>query len=406
MDFEVRPIGTELLDDVLRLNAAAFGEQEDPEHREPHRAIFEGARTIAAFDGDLMIGIASIYPFELTVPGGLVPTAGITSVAVLPTHRRRGVNTALMRRQMDDLHEGGEPVAYLWASEGAIYQRFGYGTGALTATFEIDRRNAGFLRPVERRSAIRLVDRESALKTFPSVYERLRPSVPGMVTQDEAWWNHQLLDTEHSRRDAGPLFLAVFESPDGADGYVAYRIEDTWDGGGPKQTVTVELLLATTREAYAALWRYLLDLDLVRKVKGWKRPIDEPLLHMLMEPRALRFSLRDGTWLRLVEVAPALEARRYDVEGRLVLGLQDGFCRWNEGRYQLEGGPDGASCTRTDVEPDLELEVTDLAAMYLGAVGASTLVRAGRVVERTPGAAKRADAMFASDPAPWCPHIF
>jgi predicted acetyltransferase len=406
MDFEVRPIGSEQLDDVLKLDAAAFGEEEDREHRDTHRAIFQGARSIAAFDGDLMIGVASIYPFELTVPGGLVPAAGITSVAVLPTHRRRGVNTALMRRQMEDLHEGGEPVAYLWASEGAIYQRFGYGTGALSGSFSIDRRNTAFLRPVEHSEAIRLVDKDAALKTFPSVYERLRPSVPGMVTQDETWWNHLLLDTTHARRDDGALFLAVFESPEGAEGYVAYRIDDTWDNAGPKQTLSLELLLATTREAYAALWRYCLDLDLVRKVTGWKRPVDEPLLHLLVEPRALRFTIRDGTWLRLVDVAPALEARRYPVEDRLVLGLRDGFCEWNEGRYELEGGPDGASCMRTDAEPDLELEVTDLAAMYLGAVGASTLVRAGRVMERNAGAAKRADAMFASDPAPWCPHIF
>lgn len=406
MDFEVRPIGPERLDDLLRLDAAAFGEQVDPEHRDTHRAIFEGARTVAAFDGDLMIGNASIYPFELTVPGGLVPTAGITSVAVLPTHRRRGVNTALMRRQMDDLHEGGEPVAYLWASEGAIYQRFGYGTGALSGSFSIDRRNGAFLRRVEHSGAIRLVDREAALKTFPSVYERIRPALPGMVTQDEAWWSHLLLDTTRARRDDGALFLAVFESPEGADGYLVYRIEDTWDNAGPKQTLTVEHLLATTGEAYAALWRYCLDLDLVRKVTGWKRPVDEPLLHMLVEPRALRFTIRDGTWLRLVDVGPALEARRYAVEDRLVLGLRDGFCPWNEGRYLLEGGPDGASCSRTDAEPDLELDVADLAAMYLGAVGASTMIRAGRLMELKTGMARRADAMFASDPAPWCPHIF
>jgi predicted acetyltransferase len=314
-------------------------------------------------------GIAVITALLVSVVAVIL---GITSVAVLPTHRRRGVITALMRRQMEDLHEGGEPMAYLWASEGAIYQRFGYGTGAPTGSFSIDRRNTAFLRPLEHSGVIRLVDKEAALKTFPSVYERLRPLVPGMVTQDEAWWNHLLMDTARARRVDGALFLAVFESPDGADGYLAYRIEDTWDNGGPKQTLTVDLLLATTREAYATLWRYCLDLDLVRKVTGWKRPADEPLLHMLAEPRALRFTIRDGTWLRLVEVAPALEARRYPVEDRLVLGLRDGFCPWNEGRYQLEGGPDGASCTSTDAAPDLELDVADLAV--------PTVIFDGRVV--------------------------
>jgi predicted acetyltransferase len=407
VDIDIRPIGPDRFDELVAVLVASFGEQLDRDHIEVDRPIFDASRSVAAFDGDRIIGGASIYPFELTVPGGVLPAAGVTSVGVLPTHRRRGVNTALMRSQMDALHEGGEPVAYLWASEGAIYQRFGYGAGTLSATFAIDRQHTAFRHQVEPRGSVRLLERDEALKTFPSVYERLRLVRPGMVSQDEAWWNHTFVDMEADvRRGTGPLFYATFESGADVDGYVAYRIGEKWSEAGPDSTLSVEHLLATTDDAYAALWRYCFDVDLVRHVKGWKRPVDEPLLHMLAEPRGLRFQLRDGAWLRVIEVAPALEARRYGTKGRLVLGLRDGFCPWNEGRWELEGSPQGASCRRTDAEPDLELDASDLAATYLGAVSFHALARAGRVTERTDGALRRADAMFATEVAPWCPHVF
>ena len=187
---------------------------------------------------------------------------------------------------------------------------------------------------------------------------------------------------------------------------MAYRVKDNWDEAGPDQTLTVEDLLATTDQTSQALWAYCFGVDLVRHVEGWKRPVDEPLLLMLAEPRALRFRIRDGAWLRVIDLSPALEARRYSTEGTLRLEVRDEFCPWNEGRWELHGGPDGATCRRSDGEPDVVLAAGDLAAMYLGAVRPSALARAGRVQERTDGALERADAMFAWDPAPWCPHVF
>jgi predicted acetyltransferase len=164
--------------------------------------------------------------------------------------------------------------------------------------------------------------------------------------------------------------------------------------------------MATTRDAYAALWRYCFDADLIRTVEGWKRPVDESLLYMLANPRGLGVRVRDGTWLRLVEAPAALEGRAYGTEGRLVFDLHDGFCPWNEGRWELEAGPDGAACRPATKEPDLVLGAGELASMYLGTVPAGGLARAGRVEEITAGALGIADAMFASDPAPWCPYIF
>ena len=132
----------------------------------------------------------------------------------------------------------------------------------------------------------------------------------------------------------------------------------------------------------------------------------DPLLSLLAEPRRLRLTVRDGVWVRLVDVPAALESRRYAAEDRIVLEVRDDFCPWNDGRVALEGGADGAACVRTDASPDLMLSSAELAAAYLGGTTIGHLARAGRVDEETPGALRRADAMLRWDPAPWCPEMF
>jgi predicted acetyltransferase len=407
VDFDIRPIGPGRLEDAIRLHAAAFTEEITGEHVAVIRPLFEYDRNLAAFDGDTMIGQASASAMELTVPGAVLPAAGITAVGVLPTHRRRGVGQALMRRQLHELHEQDTPLAYLWASEGRIYQRFGYGLGSLAAAFDISRRDTELLRPADPGGRMRLVDRAEALKSFPAVYDRVRPTRPGMVDRDERWWQAIFLDIEKDRDGATPFFWATYEGEAGLEGYVVYRGKESRTGSdGFDNILEIEELLWATDRAYLGLWTYCFGVDLVGHVKGWRRPVDESLLYMLAEPRGLGLQIRDGTWLRLVEVGPALEGRGYGADDRLVLRIEDGFCPWNEGTWELEGGPGGASCRPTDVEPDLALDASTLACAYLGAVPFRHLAPAGRVEERTAGALDRADAMFASDPAPWCPHVF
>jgi predicted acetyltransferase len=250
------------------------------------------------------------------------------------------------------------------------------------------------------------MERDDALKLIPDVYERVRQTRPGMIDRPPAWQEHRFEDQERHREGASPYFFAIHETGEGVQGYVVYRIKDTWTGAGPNQELEIEELLTTTHDAYAALWKYCLEIDLVRTVHGWKRPVDEPLLHMLAEPRALRFQIRDGTWLRLIDVARALEARRYSHEGRVVFEVRDEVAPWNDGTYELEGGPEGATCQPAGAAPDISLRVEDLAAAYLGAVSFRALASAGRVTELSPGALATADALFSSHVAPWCPWIF
>jgi predicted acetyltransferase len=312
-----------------------------------------------------------------------------------------------MRRHLDADHEAGTPFSYLWASETAIYQRFGYGIGTLAAAFEVRRQDSAFLLSTEPRGRVRFVDRQEALKVFPSVYERVLPTRAGMLSRDEAWWNIRFRDTPHSREGASPLFFVVYETPEGLDGYAAYRIKEGWDHRtGPGHTLQLEEHMAATVDAATALWRYCFEVDLVQTVEGWKRPVDEPLLAMLLNPRGLGLRVRDGTWLRIVDVERALAGRTYGREGRLILELEDGFCDWNAGRWELEGATEGATCRPSEAEPDLVLGAGELASIYLGAIRPSVLAEAGRLAERTDGSVRRADAMFATDLAPWCAHIF
>jgi predicted acetyltransferase len=407
MDVEIRPVTAEEFETWARAIERAFGSYARDDELAAQRRIFEPELSLAAFEGTDIVATTGAYSLVLTVPGGRVPMPGVTAVGVAPTHRRRGLLTMLMRRELDDFRERGQVLAGLWASEGSIYGRFGYGLATYAAEFKIESDRAAFLRPHEQHGRVVLLEKKVALERFPPIYERVAGGQPGMWQRTEAWWDHVTVDLEHWRDGATALFFAMHESPDGrADGYLIYRVKHDWDEGVPGSVLKVREFMAENPRAYADLWRYCFDHDLMKFVEAWPRPSDEPLLHMLAEPRRLHLKVGDGLWLRLVDVPGALATRRYAVDGSVVLEVRDPFCPWNEGRYELEGGPHGAECRRSDRASDVILDAADLGAAYLGGVRFQTLARAGRVIEGSPGGPARADAMFAWDPLPYCSTVF
>jgi len=389
----------------------AFGEDLTDAEFDDWRHTTEPDRLIAAFDGDTPIGTAGAFTFRLTVPGGEVGAAGVTAVGVEPGHRRRGVLRSLMRHQIDDVRGRGEPVAVLWASEAAIYQRFGYGLSTLNGSFEIERGRTAWLRPWEPEGTMRLVDEAEALATFPPVYERMRAATPGALSRTEDWWRWGILrDAEHMRRGAGPKFRYLYEVDGAVEGYAIYRPKGDWDDRGPKGQVLVVEVMAITPRAERAVWGFLFGIDLMRTTKAGRVVVPHPLQLALADPRALGITVGDGLWVRLVELRVALAARRYGSADALVLEVADAFCPWNAGRWRLaaSGKPGAAAAVveRTDAPADLVVDVADIAAAYLGAFRLSELAHAGRVDERTPGALLRADALFASERTPWCATMF
>lgn len=407
MDVDIRPTTADEFERFVRAVGRAFNEDSSQEEIDTWRHVHEPERTLAAFDGADMVGTAGAFTMTVSIPGGELPMAGVTTVGVAATHRRRGILTTMMRRQLDDVRDLGEPLAGLWASEGPIYQRFGYGLAAFACSIKIDRNRTQFFWPIEQPGRLRLVDKDEALKVFPAVYDRVREGQPGMLGRSQIWWEQLFADLKEWRDGASALIFALHETREGPDGYVAYRVKHrSWSDSGGVTVLRVRELIAANPPAYAALWRYCFDVDLIGRIDAWPRPLDEPLLYMLADPRRLSFELGDGLWLRLVDVPVSLAARRYAERDALVFEVQDTFCPWNEGRYLLEGGPDGAECASTDREPDLAVHAADLGATFLGGGSFPVLQRAGRVVEATPGAVARAERMFAWDPKPWCPQVF
>jgi predicted acetyltransferase len=405
MEIEVRPIAPEEFEAFARASVSSFGATYHSEEVERTRIEFEPGRSLAAFDGPNIVGTAGGVSFDLTVPGRAVPALAVTSVGALPTHRRRGVLRALMRRQLDDAREAGTPVAILWASEGAIYPRFGYGLAAVTADLDVDTRHSRYGIPFTPRGRMLLLSEDEALKTFPDVYERVRERQPGFLSRTSEWWSYRFWIPSHHRGDLSDHMYALYED-DGPQGYVVYRTKHHWPKGSPEGVLDIVELVSTTDDAYAALWRYCFDHDLMTRVTAERRPSFEPLFHMVEEPRRLLARLADALWVRVVDVTRALEGRAYRSSRRLVLEVRDEFCRWNEGRYELEVGPDGASCRPTKARPDLVLGATELGALYLGGTSAWALARAGRIDEQRPRAAEDLDAVFGWTPPPWCPYRF
>jgi predicted acetyltransferase len=400
MSVEVRRGRREDMLGALRPVFHYFGREPTEESASRFVRVLSPQRIHAAWDDGQIVGGASAFEFQLTIPGAVVPAAGITVVGVLPTHRRRGVLTQLMRAQLDDIHERGEPLAFLWASEGAIYGRFGYGLAGLCGEIDLLRAHSKFGRPVEADGRFRLLSLEEALEVLPPVYARVAADTPGMFGRTSEWWSTRVLDDPEWRRGgAGEMVRVVLEREGEIVGYALYRLKMGFSEGASTGAVHVIEALGVTPDAVSAIWRHLLDIDWMERTQAWLLPVDHPLFLLLDEPSRLRFRVEESVWLRLVDVAASLAARSWAQQADVVLAITDPFCGWNEASYRLDG-------STTKEAPDLRLDVGDLGAVFLGGFTFAELRRAGRVEELVPGALQRADAAFATDRAPWCPEIF
>jgi predicted acetyltransferase len=394
-------------DDELRacMQAAcdAFAEPLEEADWERERVTVKLDRAVGAFDDGRPVGFSASYEFDLTVPGGeAVPTAGVTWVAVLPSHRRRGILRASMEQLFRDAVDHGEPFAALYASEAAIYGRFGYGVATHGVTLNAESKRIALRDDPGREGSVRLVDEEEAFERFSPLYERLRTGRPGMLSRSEHWWRrHRLADYEHWRRGASKRFNALLELDGTPAGYAVYRIKDEWDDGYPKGQVRVVEAFATSPVATRELWRYLFSIDLTTRVEAELVDPASPLFLLSVDPRALHLSVRDGLWLRLVDVGEALRRRSYAGDDTVVLEVRDAPLPDNAGTYRV-----GARVERTDDDADLALDVSDVASAYLGAFSFEQLAAAGRVEERRDGAVARASALFRTPLPPHCPEVF
>ncbi|AXI77569.1 GNAT family N-acetyltransferase [Peterkaempfera bronchialis] len=389
----------------------AFGGTEaSPEGRQLWHDLAEPERSLGAYDGTAVVGTAGALSLRVAVPGGsVVPMAGVAMVGVLPTHRRRGLLTALMRRLLDDSRERGEPLAGLTASEPAIYGRFGYGLATQRIRLAVPRHRVSLTPPPDSgRVRLRLVDPAEAAAACEQLYAARVPLRPGMLERQPGWERLPLLDPLADRNGCSPLQCVLAEDPGTGLllGYARYAVRPEWDASGPRGTVEVRDVEAADPAGYAALWSYLMDIDLTETVVADSRPVDDPLLHLVSDARRCEARLLDGLFLRPVDVGAALEARRYAAPVDVVLDVVDAFCPWNTGRWRLSGDAKGASCLRTGDPAELALTVRELGTAYLGGTTLAALAAAGRVREVRAGALAAASRAFTGEVAPWLPHSF
>lgn len=364
-------------------------------------------RSWIADDGERLVGTTTCHSFELNVPGGRTAgLGGLGLVAVVPTHRRRGIMRELLGLFLGDCRQRGDVFAGCFSSEAAIYGRFGFGPATRMARVTLERDRARGLEQIVTPGRIRWSRVESSWKELRDIFERTRTNRPGDLARPDHVWA-TLQHRYAPGPDGKPIWAAIHEDTDGvADGYVVYRVESKWIDHTAQNEVGI-LELVGEGIGRLALWRFLAELDLVRTVTDGNARIDEPIFDVLADPRQLRtLGVWDQLWIRLVDVARALSLRTYNVDGTITFAVADPTLSQQAGTYRLVVNDGLVTCERSDAEPDLAVAQRALASVYLGDRSFRSLAESGLVRVNDRLAAARADAMFAVSPAPQCLTLF
>jgi predicted acetyltransferase len=386
-----------------------FGGHYEPDHDTYQLDLktFTPEMSMGAFDGDDIVGTSGAIAFESAVPGGaIIKNAGVTGVTVATTHRRQGILTNIMKRLLKQEREKGQPVASLWASESIIYGRFGYGMSIQHENILIDTRKAAIKHMPEVSGKIRFVNQNEARKVFPEAWEASVNSHSGIPRRDDRSWDRMFMETGSNDGWSKP-WLIVYEENGKTLGFAKYMLKELHVFGEQVHgLVNADMVMHSNPSSHAALWNHLLNIDLYDTVSNWRFPVDDGLPWMLADQRQLERKPYDGVWYRMLDTTAALSTRTYMAEDSLVLEVEDSYIPEWGGRFELTGGPDGATCVPTTRAADITIPTASLSTIYLGGAKLADLERAGRAEENVGGSIARADAMFASERAPWCPLMF
>ena len=402
-DFDLRPIVEAEWDEFARATFLGFHEEVQADEVDVWRRLVHLDRTLAVFDGDRIVATAESMPWTMTVPYATpVRCAAVSSVTVTPTHRRQGLLRSMMLRMLHDLHSAGEPLAALFASEGAIYPRFGYGIAATHFDVTVDRDHSALRREVAVAGQVSYVELPEAVERLPAIYAAATGRRPGAMQRREAQWHARVVfDPGRNRGGYGPRQAVIARER----GYALFRLKHGREGNAPQGVVKVEELLAVDADAEAILWSFLLGIDLMGRVEATNRPADDPLRYLLVDPAREVRSFAENFYVRIVDVPSALTSRGYEVTDNLVVEVTDPLCPWNNNTWRLDT-EDVPSCVATDAAPDIRLHVTELGSVFLGGVRFTALADAGLIAERTEGGLARADRLFAGPRPPWNPTPF
>ena len=406
MEITTRPI---IEDETVPFREAimlGFGEDLNDEEFPPEwLEVIPLDRTVAAFDGDMIVGTLAGIPFDVTVPGGKqIPMAGTTIVTVAATHRRQRVLTAMMRDHLDDGVSRGEPLAGLWASESLIYSRYGFGVASETEAIEMDQTRVSI---DGEAGSVRMVTAEEAAVVMPPLYEVERSRRPGMLSRTGKWWDRDLFfDPSIGRRGFSAQRYLIHETDGQPDGYAIFRQKPDWETGFPNGMIRIREIISNSRSAHTGIWRFVTNVDLFPKIVFRNLPVDDPLRWKVPDHRRIERKRWDGLHLRILDVEQALEARTYAADGKIRIAVDDPFMPELGGSFELAVMDGSASCRRIDTpESDLELSTVELSSLYLGSGDAHAMFLAG-LVRGDADSITLLGRMFRGDVAPWCEEVF
>jgi len=398
MEVEIRPVRPEELDEFKRVASTALVESP---------ARFEGIRpewTLCAFEDGKLATAYAAWPFTMRFNGEGIPVAGIGMVGTLPIYRRRGYLRKITTAHFKLLHEQGErPIAILYASLSAIYQRYGYAVVSTRNSYNVDPQYLGFTlaRPVSGNFR-ELGDEEFGL--LVELYRRFREERTGYVHRGRAMWELGVLAPPPA---GGILSKVVYEEVGESLGYVIYTLESPPGGvRRPTQRLTVRDLVWLTASTYRAVWNYFARMDLVSNIVWDWVSSDDPLPHLLLEPRMLHITSCNGILGRIVDIERALPQRRYEEEAILTFEILDDLCPWNRGRWKIETSPAGNSISRTREEPQLVMPISTLAMLVFGHISATEAARMERLDILNHDALSLWDRVMRTTFRPFCADYF
>lgn len=407
MAITTRPITEEEVLNFRERFNVGFGQDLDEQDRDPERflTMLPLDRTVAAFDGDEIVGTLGAFPLEVTVPGGAsISMAGTTIVTVQATHRRQGVLTAMMRDHLEDTAARGEALAGLWASETPIYGRFGFGQA--TSRDRVDAPKGALSIPAAGDGIVRFVEPADVAGVFAPIFDEVRATRSGMLARSEGWWKHEVVyDPSHHRNESSAKRFISFEADGRVEGYAIYTQKPDWDDFVPNGQVRVKEILATTDRAHTGLWNFVSSIDLYPRVRHWNLAVDDPLWWKLVEPRRVPRMRTDALWARIMDVPAALEARTYESDGSIRIGVEDPFRPGTSGVYELAISDGAGKCVTVDEDSDVTFGIDVLGALYLGGSNALSMGTAG-LIDGADDRISELHRLFRTDAAPWCDDVF
>ncbi len=402
--FVVRPLTDADWPAAKAVDGLAFGHQPDDDFLDTvARPTYDIGRFTGVFDPALdnqLVGIGAIQSRKLTLPGrGPTPVAAVTWVAVRPDQQRRGILREVMTHQLYGLHaRGAEPIAILTASEAGIYGRFGYGNAE--GRYRLKVAAPAEFKPGVTVERIREVGRKEAMSAMKPCYTAEQSTRTGYLSRSDLDWARRFSEHPEVARDRSPLRFALHPN-----GYAVYHVVEGWSDRGPDHILELSEICASTPLAWASMWHFLLHYPMVRTVRYPMAWTDDPLQDLLADPRMLALDHTDHVWVRLVDLARAVSLRAYSAPAHVVARVSDAFCPWNAGVWKLDLGVDGGSATPSAEPAQVEIDITDLGAAFLGGTRLARLAAAGRLTGSA-AATDALDAALACSLRPWTPEGF